>query len=110
MPPMIRESPVSRGPVAADLEDGQTFRDRMALKQAKQTYGHLPRVTGCPEEGTQVRLICDHQPRGTLAKVNGLRGEVTGKRGRWVEITMCIEGALYTYRATPNNLRLDSSV
>jgi len=107
MPPVIHGSPVSRGPDVRESEESQTFRDRMALKQAKQTYGHLPRVTGCPEEGTEVRLICDHQPRGSLAKVNGLRGEVTGKRGRWVEITMCIEGALYTYRATPNNLRLE---
>ena len=109
MPPLILEgppSPIRKGPDARTSKS-QTFRDRMALKQAKQTYGHLSRLTLSPPNGTVVRLVCDHQPRGALAKVNGLSGEVTGKRGRWIEVTMCVDGALYTYRATPNNLRFE---
>ena len=119
MPPLILQgSPTSsegteenespfKGPDARTTES-QTFRDRMTLKQAKQTYGHLLRLSSNPINGTIVRLVCDHQPRGVLAKVNGLCGEITGKRGRWIEVTMCVDSALYTYRTTPNNLRCDA--
>lgn len=81
----------------------------MALRQAKQAFGHLTRPTTVPDKGTLVRLVCDYQPRGSLAKVNGLRGEVTGKRGRWIDVAMTIEGARYTYKSTLNNLRLEGT-
>jgi len=84
----------------------QKFTQRLTLKNAKKLWGHLEHVPSKPKMDREVRVVCEYQPRGALAKVNGLKGRIVRLTGtRWIEIDMEIEGAVYTYRTTPNNLR-----
>lgn len=84
----------------------QKFTQRLTLKNAKKLWGHLEHVPSKPKMDREVRVVCEYQPRGALAKVNGLKGHIVRLAGtRWIEIDMEIEGAVYTYRTTPNNLR-----
>ena len=87
-------------------ENIQKFTHRLTLKNAKKMWGHLEHVPCKPKMDREVRVVCEYQPRGSLAKVNGLKGRIVRLTGtRWIEIDMEIEGAVYTYRTTPNNLR-----
>jgi hypothetical protein len=88
----------------------QKFTQRLTLKNAKKLWGHLEHVPSKPKMGRTVRVVCEYQPRGNLAKVNGLEGKTVRLTGsRWIEVDMEIDGAIYTYRTTPNNLRYSSS-
>lgn len=88
------------------IKDVQKFTQRLTLKNAKKLWGHLEHVPSKPKMDREVRVVCEYQPRGALAKVNGLKGRIVRLTGtRWIEIDMEIEGAVYTYRTTPNNLR-----
>jgi len=84
----------------------QKFTQRLTLKNAKKQWGHLAHVPSKPKLGKDVRIVCEFQPRGNLAKVNGLMGKIVRLTGtRWIEVDITIDGAIYTYRTTPNNLR-----
>lgn len=91
---------------SAESKQVQKFTQRLTLKNAKKQWGHLEHVPSKPKLGRSVRVVCEYQPRGNLAKVNGLIGTIVRLTGtRWIEVDMEIEGAIYTYRTTPNNLR-----
>lgn len=87
-------------------EKVQKFTQRLTLKQAKKLWGHLEHVPSKPTTGREVRVVCEFQPRGNLAKVNGLKGSIVRLSGtRWIQLEMDIEGAVYTFQTTSNNLR-----
>jgi len=85
----------------------QSFCDRLTLRYAKNRFGHLKRCPENPSIGTQVRLVCERQPRGKLAQANGLEGKVVGEKGRWIEVEVEADGAAQIYKTTLNNLRLN---
>lgn len=83
----------------------QTAGDRKTRKGALEAFGSLPRVDTFPPKGTAIRVVCERQPRGALAQVNGMWGTVTGASGRWVHLSVCVDGELQDHRTTSANLR-----